>query len=645
MPELQALLGTLRLGPLAALRLAGWKAYQSGVRRRELRTGHAACETASARFAADWRERWATAGVQAWLQRAGAGQLHLEPREAAAWCRATCTAQDLALASASAGGVFDLIGSGPRDLGRPPRWRTDLYTGAEWPLEDAHRLRIIRGDGSDIRTVWELSRCYHFIALARAYWSSGDARFAHAFIAHVDSWIEQNPFGRGPHWASPMDAAIRGANWTLGLLLFAGAPELDAAFAGRMLSNLYATALHVERHREWHPVYRGNHYVANGVGLAYLGALFRDDPRGARWLRRGTRIIADELLRQVHPDGVSFEASIGYHRLAAQLFGWGAEIVRRNAPERWTQAHETRLAAMYDFIEAYTPASGLAPMLGDADDGHLHVMDARMLRDPRRHQLGLPPRSDSAAMARAEPASRLYADGGFAVLRHGEDHCTVRCGPVGLLGAGSHDHNDQLSFELVIRGQRVVRDSGTFCYTRDLAQRYRFRATAAHNALQLGGAEQNPIRPDRPWRVLQDRTRARVTDWSANDHEIVFAGEHLGYTHRTGRPRVRREIRYLAGEATWVVTDSVVVDAAGVEAEEVAWHLHLDPAAELMERGEGSARVTVGDVVITLAFPAGLEPTLEVTDSSDRYGESVGRPVVRLTGRAALPVRIVTRIR
>src|SRR5690606_26260867 len=127
--------------------------------------------------------------------------------------------------------------------------------------------RIQRDDGSDIRTVWELSRGYHFVALARAYWSTGDDRFLDAFARHTESWIADNPLGRGPHWASPMDAAIRAANWTLGLLLFHPAEtRLGRDAVERILANLYSTGLFLERHLEWHPVFRGNHFVSNGVG-------------------------------------------------------------------------------------------------------------------------------------------------------------------------------------------------------------------------------------------------------------------------------------------------------------------------------------------------------------------------------------------
>src|SRR5690606_12565044 len=128
-----------------------------------------------------------------------------------------CTPADFTIANAAVGGRFDLLGSGPRALGDRPRWREDLYTGTEWPLTPSSRLPILRGDGSDIRTVWELGRCYHFLPLARAFWKTGRPKYRDAFVRHVESWLDENPLGRGPHWASPMDAAIRASNWTVAL--------------------------------------------------------------------------------------------------------------------------------------------------------------------------------------------------------------------------------------------------------------------------------------------------------------------------------------------------------------------------------------------------------------------------------------------
>jgi hypothetical protein len=393
----------------------------------------------------------------------------------------------------------------------------------------------------------------------------------------------------------------------------------------------------VERYREWHPRYRGNHYVANAVGLVYLGTLFRQSPEGARWGTLGARMLATELARQTRADGVSFEASLGYHRLVTELFTYGGELVRRADPALLPEAYWTRLAQMYRFIDAYLADDDRAPMLGDSDDGRLHLLAAEALAEPRRHRLGLPRQRFSVAVA---PRSAPFPQGGFYVLGGPSGHLVVRCGPVGLDGAGSHDHNDQLSFELMLGGRRIVADSGTYAYTRDLAARYAFRGTASHSTVQLGDDEMNPIAIDRPWAVLGDRTRARCLRWSLDEKQHLFEGEHAGFAHRPSGAVVRRTIVAHQDAPRWAVTDRV----AGHGTDALAWRLHLGPV-DLSIEDEQARRVAVlldgpAPVRIVLDRPPELAFAIERTAASERYGSRCDRPCLVLRGTTPLPALI-----
>lgn len=634
---LSALSERLALVPLAAhkgLDRGRWLLDQHG--------GYGRAEGRAATWAAAWADRWGKGPLPLarWLERPGGGRLWIGAATGARWARRRCSQADISYSDEVIAGRIPLLGAAP-DVGNPPQWRRDGYTAREWALSPGGGYVISRGDGSDIRTVWELSRCYHFVPLAKAYWRTGDARYAETFRAQVDSWLGDNPVGAGPNWCSPMDSAIRGANWALAAALFSTAPAIGAEFWGRLLANLRLTARFIERHLEWHPLYRGNHYVSNGVGLVYLGALFRDEPGGDRWLRLGARILQDEIARQVYPDGVSFEASIGYHRLVTEFFARGGRICRQNLPGILPEAYWQRLDGMYQFVESYLDSAGRAPLLGDADDGRLHLLFAEAAEEPRLHRLGLPLRKRTPVPA----ASRGFPQGGFYVLRAGDDRCIVRCGPVGLAGAGSHDHNDQLSYELVLGGREVVADSGTYAYTRDLAARYAFRSTSAHNVVQVGGEEQNPIRIDRPWRVLADRTRAECLEWSAGPTSIRFAGRHSGFSHRPSGVVCRRAIALDLPVRSWSVED--LIEGRGRET--LAWRLHFAPGA-LQVTHEGPGRYLIYHDSAPahefhLAAPADLAFAVEESLWSERYGIARMRPVAVLRGEIGLPVRITLHIR
>jgi hypothetical protein len=216
----------------------------------------------------------------------------------------------------------------------------------------------------------------------------------------------------------------------------------------------------------------------------------------------------------------------------------------------------------------------------------------------------------------------------------------LRCGPVALHGAGSHDHNDQLSYELALDGTPVISDSGTYCYTRDLGARFAFRTTAAHNAIQVGTEEQNPIRVDRPWRILADRTQSRCTRWVSDAVEDGVTGRHEGFAHRPSRAVCLRAIRVEKATGVWEIRDRV--EGGGREA--LTWRTHFMPGQIALHPGECGSWVVTHDRVPGYYFhvSAGVPLALEVGTSrySGRYGESQPRPVLVAHLEVELPFEL-----
>jgi hypothetical protein len=525
----------------------------------------------------------------------------------------------IAVAEEVAAHRFDLLGSGPTGVGDQIPWRRDFKHGREWPLEHISRLPIVFGDGSDIKVPWELSRFQHLPVLAAAWRLTGEERFLDEIGAQLDSWIEGNPVEFGPNWACTMDVAIRAANWVATLALLG-----DDAARARWSGALESLLLHgrfIRSHLEWADV-RGNHYLSDVVGLLPVAALFGAGREGRRWAEWAAGELERELHHQVRGDGCDHEASIPYHRLVAELFVCGTQAVHSLLPGRLGQDHDERLRRMLEFTRNYTRGDGLAPQLGDADDGRFLPLGGYGRADPRSH-LHLFGQAGVAYEPAGAPAA--YPEGGYWIMRRGPLFAIVRCGDVGVGGLGSHAHNDQLSFELAFGPEPLVIDPGSYLYTADLEARARFRSTAFHGTLRIGEAEQNPIRVDAPF-SLEDLTRARCTAWTAGPDGAAFEGVHHGYERL--EPPATHTRRVELSEAGLSIRD--VVSSTGEH--ELAWTFPLAPCD--VRRAPGRAVAMFERATLTIESE-GLHFTVDEGWRSPSYGVREPTPFLRARRRSS----------
>jgi hypothetical protein len=377
--------------------------------------------------------------------------------------------------------------------------------------------------------------------------------------AQLESWIAANPVELGVNWTTTMDVAIRAANWVATLALWADSAGTEPWFE-RTLESLLLHGRFIRSHLEWSEA-RGNHYLSNVVGLLPVAALFFGSREGREWAQWAAGELVSEMEHQVRTDGVAHEASTSYHRLVTELFVCGTQAADALVPGAIPDWYRERLDLMLAFVRDYSRPDGLAPQIGDADDGRFLPL-GDYGADPRDHrhlfaQAGRP--LEQAA------GSAAYPEGGFFVLRNGSLYALVRCGDVGRHGRGGHGHNDQLSFELADARGALVVDPGTYLYTPDPVARNLFRSTAFHATLRVGGAEQNELRTDDLF-TMTDRARAEALSWDATS----FEGRHHGFPGATHTRRIE------LAENELTIRDTVT----SAEAQELEWTFPLAPGAE-----------------------------------------------------------------
>jgi hypothetical protein len=565
---------------------------------------------------------------------------------------------------------FDLLGSGLTDLGPEIDWHRDFKGGFRWePRVFSTRLRYGDVKGADVKVPWELSRFQHLPTLGKAYWLTGDGRYATEFVAQLTHWMGENRLQFGVNWTCTMDVAIRAFNWVWGYTFFHDAPQVTPAFRRALACSLLAHGRYIRGNLE-----RGadgitsNHYLANLVGLVGLGfacPVFRE---AQGWRTFSVAETFREIERQVHPDGGDYESSIPYHRLVTEMFLAVAILCRRNRvtlPETFSR----RLERMLEFTESYTKPNGLAPQVGDADDGRLHILADYGSWDPRDHRhllatggafygrddwlaaagprteepLWLMGREGGVEPSRPPSAagSRAFPDSGIYLMRAAGLYLLIACSAVGARGIGNHKHNDVLSFELHVDGQDLIVDAGSYLYTPEPAWRNHFRSTASHNTVMVAGVEQNRFGEGGLFWLHPDATPQCLV-WESTAATDRFVGEHDGYARLSPPVIHRREFRLDKRARRIQICDWL--NGRGRPA--LAWNFTLAPGVAVRQAGEGQWELRSGPIRALLSLMtiarADTQRTArtEVVEAwvSPSYGVKESTRAIRVHLHADLPL-------
>ncbi len=611
-------------------------------------------------------------------------------RAAPGWIERTSSASDRLRAR-----VVRLLGADEVRLEAPLTghsllpWHQDVLHHYNWNPRTFYKQVPIPYGRADIKVPWELSRCQHLPTLGMAYVATGDTRYAEEVVAQIDDWMVANRPGYGVNWMCTMDVAIRAVNWLWAYHFVADAPQIDDAFLTRLLGSLLCHGRHIAGNIER---YEGgittNHTLADYVGLLYLGLLLVPDLTEAQeWAQTGHDGVLACMRSQVAGDGIDYENSIPYHRLVLEMFVGSYVLAERNGYP-FPDDYRKSLERMFDFVKYYMRPDGLAPLVGDSDDGRLQILSGYFDWQPQNHRYllaigaALFDREDLAtavqdvrgvgeeaawllgsgaleklsqwSAAPRQVGSRSFPESGRYVMRHHDHHAIICTDEVGTAGMGNHKHNDIFGYELSVEGTAMIVDPGSFTYTDDLIARDRFRGTSAHNTVVVDGVEQNGF--NGAFGMHTD-ARVQVTRWQSEPTLDVLQASHTGY-HRLGDPVTHQRTIVLAKESfAWLVVDRL----SGQGEHTMESFLHLAPGVDVAGGIDGDVS-RIKSIIANLCASAGVKERLEarleaamlvgrngvriiiaplnlespsVLDGwfAPRYGQRVPAPVLRLSAQ------------
>jgi hypothetical protein len=553
-------------------------------------------------------------------------------------------------------GTFDLLGLRDLNLGKSIDWHLEPTSGKRTPLRHWSQLNYLDAQlAGDKKITWELNRHQYFLTLGRAYWLTGDERYAEVFVSHLASWMDQNPPKLGINWASSLEIAFRSISWLWALQFFKESPALNASEVVRVLKFLYLNALHLETFLSTY-FSPNTHLTGEALGLFYLGLLLPEFRDAERWRTLGLEILVAQLPRHVQEDGVYFEQSSYYHRYTTDFYLHLLILLEVNQHELPTGL-KPRLELLLDHLMYITRPDGTTPLFGDDDGGRLIMLDNRPANDFRSllstgaalfnrpdykfvsggaaeetlWLLGVEGLRRFHQIEAHEPQkeSAQFSDGGYYVLRDGwtatSNYLLFDCGPHGMANCG-HAHADALAIDLAANGRTLLVDPGTFTYTGTKEMRDWFRSSAAHNTLTVDRQSSSISAGPFSWKTI---TNCERVAWKEHARFTFVSGRHRGYQHGIHT----RSILFLKRDY-WVIRDRV--ELSGKHQIDLWFHFESGTSPEVHENEvhENGAKI--------VSFARGGRWTKEEGWVSHCYGERAPAPVCVFSAAADGAFEIVT---
>ena len=462
-------------------------------------------------------------------------------------------------------------------------------------LSEVNQLSLVGWDNPSQSKLWRYN-LHYFDCLNQLELENEEVQLQNNLIS---KWIRENPYGKGTGW-EPYPTSLRIINW------------IKWHFKTNGLSD--EAKLSLWNQVQWlacRPEYHllGNHLFINAKALLFASAIFglKED---SKIYRKAIKILKEELNEQFFNDGAHFELSPMYHALAMEdlldLYQLGNSLTLsfpiQEIKEKFLNGMNWLHYMSYcsgDLSHFNDCANDIAPTLSELKEiGQKVGMNWALNSDIKFN---------------------YFKDSGFLVLKNETVHLIADIGDIGPDYLPGHAHADSLSFELAIKGQRIIVNSGTGEYGLS-EERLRQRSTSAHSTIELDGKSSSEV-----WSGFRVAQRARITEVEIceEDKRLEFAAVHDGYTRIKSKPLLKR---------IWKLNDSSIeiIDAVSGSGNSVQLRYYLHPDIHV-DIHDDSLILSTSSEKLAIIRTAQI---VQVVDSTyhDKFGSSRKNKCLLITG-------------
>jgi len=479
----------------------------------------------------------------------------------------------IVLANEIGKGNFRYFEHSTAQVGFPPDWHCNPFNGQTAPA-DRHWSRIPDFGHGDIKVIWEPNRFWFVYALVRAYWRSGDERYADIFWKLVESWQMHNPPQLGLNWKCGQEVTFRVMAWCFGLYGFLDAKVTSPGRVQTLIQMIAVSGQRIEANMGYALSQKNNHGISEGVGLWTIALLFPEFHRAKKWRELGRQVLERLGKELIYNDGSFAQHSVNYHRLMLHDYLWALRLGDLQDQPLSSELKERVAKAGALLYQIQDEKTGRVPYYGQNDGAlvlplnncdyqdfrpviqatHYYCTSSRCYQPGPWDEDLLWLFGSDALKAPAEPPQRIDVKaeiGGYYTLRSKSGFAFVRC--------ASFRHRpgqaDMLQVDLWWRGQNIAVDAGTYSYNSPTPWNNPLANSAYHNTVTVDGVDQMNRFGKFLW-LPWLHSRVRSFQRSSGGSLTYWEGEHNGYrrlkpqvTHRRGILRI--------GDKGWLVLDAL----------------------------------------------------------------------------------------
>lgn len=548
-------------------------------------------------------------------------------------------------------GRWRWFGGAPVQTGPVPDWHANPFSGQCAPA-DRHWTELGDFAFGDVKVIWEPSRFSAAFLLVRAWWATGDDRYAEHFWTLVESWRAANPPALGVNWKCGQETSFRLMGWCFGLYGLMESAATTPTRVAALVQMITLSAQRVEANLDYALSQDNNHGVSEGVGLYTVGLLFPELKGAARFKTRGREVLESLGRSLIYDDGAFSQHSLNYHRVMLHDYLWVIRLAMVNREPFSQELHDRVLSsvrflhALQDQATGGVPHFGafdgslVLPLAGTTSDDFRPVIQTgyAMLAGHRVFEPGpwdeemawlLGPAAATLPLVRSPRAELTAEQGGYYTLRSADGFAFVRAARF----RHRPGHADQLHVDLWWRGINIAMDPGTYSYNAEVTWGKEFDGTAAHNTVSVDGRDQ-----------MERLTRFFWYPWSTGSVRRA-AAPHAGYLEVThdGYGRLTPPVRHVRAvlrvqDDAWVVVDRL--ESAGEHRYRQQWLLpamdhRFDPLKGVVSLRTDEGEYQVHSGVINATASASLvtaDPASARGWRAERYG--VRAPALSLVTEA-----------